>query len=222
MPPSPYSSIHLTPSPPYFPSHNRKLHLLLSYYPCLFLKASGNYQSWNVSTFQPQKCLNNGIGWIPFKPYREEGMIKEPIMWGKKDRMSVSVNKVVFIFLHLYCDPQGCSRYLARSHVAVSLWADSTLATSCPASHSITLTVRQLLWEISFTTADAQAYASNPCLKYICHFCLSKQRKCPQISVINELFSDFLVGKNKSHKFTFEGEPECQRRLHHSKPSRRP
>lgn len=93
----------------------------------------------------------------------------------------------VFV-LHLYCGPQGCSRYLARSHVAVSLGADSTLATSCPASHLITLTVRQLLWEISFTTADAQAYASNPRLEYICHFCLSKAKK---------------MSSNLGHKFTF-------------------
>lgn len=58
-----------TPFPLLFPSHNRKLHPSFVY--CLFhsLKASGNSQSRNVSTFQPQECLNNKIGWIPFKPY---------------------------------------------------------------------------------------------------------------------------------------------------------
>ncbi len=45
----------------------------------------------------PRNAWITGIGGIPFKPYREEGMIKEPIMWGKKDRRSVGVNKVVFI-----------------------------------------------------------------------------------------------------------------------------
>lgn len=66
-----FTPIPLVPQPiftPYFLSHNRKLHLLFSYHPCLSLKASGNFQSWNVSTFQPQECLNNGIRWIPFKP----------------------------------------------------------------------------------------------------------------------------------------------------------
>lgn len=133
---------------------------------------------------------------------RQEGMIKEAIMRGKKGKRGGGVSIKCYVFvLHLDCDPQGCSCYLAMSHVAASLWVDSTLDTSCPASHLITLTVCQLLWEINFTTADVWAYASNPQLKYICHLCLSKAKKLPS-NIIHKLtfLSDFFFfpgGKTK-------------------------
>jgi len=75
QPPSTQMLYLFTPSPLFLDSssphslHERKLHPSFVY--CLFhsLKASGNSQSRNVSTFQTQEGLSNRIVWIPFKPW---------------------------------------------------------------------------------------------------------------------------------------------------------
>ncbi len=226
----PYSSIHLTPFPPYFPSHNRKLHLLLSYIHAFFSKPLGISSHGMFRHSNPRNAWITGIGRVPFKPYREEGMIKEPIMWGKKDRRSVGVNKVVFIcstsvrwssrLLALLGEVPCCSFSRSRQHtryITPCFTLDNTDSSSAA--------MRDQLYNSRCTNICLQPPVSSTSVTFAYQ---NKENVLKSRSSIN-FFSDFLVGKNKSHKLIFEGEPECHRRfnpwgsfLHHSKPSRRP
>ncbi len=177
----------------------------------------------------PRNAWITGIGGIPFKPYREEGMIKEPIMWGKKDRRSVGVNKVVFIcstsvrwssrLLALLGEVPCCSFSRSRQHtryITPCFTLDNTDSSSAA--------MRDQLYYSRCTSICLQPPSQV-------HLSLLpiKTKKMSSNLGHQLTFSDFLVGKNKSHKLIFEGEPECHRRfnpwgsfLHHSKPSRRP